>query len=93
MRLGIADFGSTVEYAQSPAQLVARLSEIASGPVPLVSAELGPEAVEALERWAGNPDGKASDRVRAFIKSEVEVGMLAKQRATAKLQTAPERVV
>jgi hypothetical protein len=93
MRLWIADFGSTVEYAQSPAQLVARLSEIASGPVPLVSAELGPEAVEALERWAGNPDGKASDRVRAFIKSEVEVGMLAKQRATAKLQTAPERVV
>ncbi len=42
MRPWIADFGSAVEYAQSPAQLVARLSEIASGPVPLVSAELGP---------------------------------------------------
>ncbi|HET7681159.1 MAG TPA: hypothetical protein VFK79_13630, partial [Xanthobacteraceae bacterium] len=63
------------------------------GPVPAVSAELEPAAIEALERWAGNPDGKASDRVRALIKSEVESSVLAKQRATAKLQTAPERVV
>ena len=93
MRPWIADFGSSVEYAESPAQLVARLSEIASGPVPVVPAELGLAAIEALERWAGNPDGKASDRVRALIKSEVEAGVLAKQRATAKLQTAPERVV
>jgi hypothetical protein len=93
MRVWIADFGSAVEYAQNPAQLVARLSEIASGPVPVVPDELESAAIETLERWAGNPDGKASDRVRALIKSEVEAGVLAKQRATAKLQTAPERVV
>ncbi|HEX2512617.1 MAG TPA: hypothetical protein VHK44_08490, partial [Xanthobacteraceae bacterium] len=93
MRPWIADLGSSVEYAESPAQLAARLSEIAAGPVPVVPAELGLAATETLERWAGNPDGKAGDRVRALIRSEVEAGVLAKQRTSAKLQTAPERVV
>ncbi len=93
MRPWIADLGSSVEYTESPAQLAARLSEIAAGPVPVVPAELGLAAIETLERWAGNPDGKAGDRVRALIKSEVESGVLAKQRTSAKLQTAPERVV
>jgi hypothetical protein len=68
----IADLGSAVEYARSPEQLVARLSEVASGRVPIIPAELGRPAVEALEFWAGNADGRASQRVRASIRQEVE---------------------
>ncbi len=68
----IADLGSSVEHAQSPERLIARLSEITSGPVPVVPAELGRPAVETLDQWAGNSDGKASERVRAVIRQEVE---------------------
>jgi hypothetical protein len=72
MRPWIADFGSSVEYAQSPERLIARLSEIASGPVPVVPTKLGRPMIELLEHWAGNSDGKASERVRAVIRQVVK---------------------
>jgi hypothetical protein len=72
MRPWIADLGSSVEFAESPEWLIDRLSEIASGPVPVVPAELGRPAVKTLDHWAGNSDGDASERVRAVIRQEVK---------------------
>lgn len=66
----IADFGQAVERAKTPDELVTRLSEITNGPPPFVSAELAPHAIDCLERWAGNADGKASERVSAIIEHE-----------------------
>lgn len=71
MRPWLADFGPAIERMQSGEQLVARLTEICSGPPPVVPAELGREATETLDRWAGNSDGKASERVRNVIEAEV----------------------
>jgi hypothetical protein len=88
----IADFGSSVEYAQSPEQLIVRLSEITSGPAPLIPAELQPAARETLDYWAGNSDGKAGDRVRAVIMREVDVAPLVQaSRASTRLKTASEK--
>ena len=71
MRPWLADFGPAIERMQSGEQLVERLTEICSGPPPVVPAELGRDATETLDRWAGNSDGKASERVRNVIEAEV----------------------
>ena len=71
MQPWIADLGASAEYAESPDALIASLFELASAPVPVVPAELAPVAIDALDRWAGNSDGKASERVRAVIRREV----------------------
>jgi hypothetical protein len=71
MRPWLADFGSAVERMQSSKQLVERLTEICSGPPPFVPSKLGREAIETLDRWAGNSDGMASERARKVIEAEV----------------------
>lgn len=71
MQPWLADFGPAVERMQTPEQLVARLSEVCTARSPEVPAELGRAAIEALEQWAGNSDGKASERVRVVIEREV----------------------
>ncbi len=71
MRPWLADFGPAVERMQSRQQLVQRLTEICSGSAPVVPTALSRDAAETLERWAGNSDGKASERVRNVIEAEV----------------------
>ncbi|ARQ00714.1 hypothetical protein [Pseudorhodoplanes sinuspersici] len=67
----IADFGRAVELARTPDALVTRLSDITNGPPPFVLPELDPHSIDCLDRWAGNADGKASERVSAIIQQEV----------------------
>ncbi len=66
----VADFGKSVEQSKTPDELVARLSELTCGPAPVVRAELELHARECLDLWAGNPDGKACERVVAAIERE-----------------------
>jgi hypothetical protein len=73
MRPWLTDFGDAVESMQTPEQLVARLTQICTGPVPAVPAELAPAAVATLEHWSGNTDGKASERAREMIQAELAV--------------------
>jgi hypothetical protein len=93
MRPWIADLGSSVEHVPSPEQLIARLSEIASGPTPVVPAELGRPATEILEKWAGNSDGKASERVRSVIRQEVGIIPFALAQASGRSGSTPEKVL
>ena len=67
----IVDFGSAVEHIESPEGLAARLVELTNGPVPVVPAQLDQSVSDALEQWAGNSDGKASERVIAVIENEL----------------------
>jgi hypothetical protein len=79
----IADLGRAVERASSPDHLVARLFELTAGKPPLVAAELERPAIEALEQWAGNTDGKASERVLSVIEREVGAGFENARRSAA----------
>jgi hypothetical protein len=79
----IADFGPSVEKMQSPDQLIARLSELTQGPVPVVAAQLHRPVSEALEEWAGNPDGRASERVVSVIESEIAASFGSARRSAA----------
>jgi hypothetical protein len=74
MRPWIADFGPSVEQMQTPEQLIARLVELTAGRAPLVPREAHRSASEALEDWAGNADGKASERVLTVIENEFAPG-------------------
>lgn len=86
-RQWIVDLGSAIEYARSPDQLIARLSQIASGPAPIVAGELGAGAANALRHWAGNADGKASERVGAAILREMKT---ARHRSEHEPHASPE---
>ena len=66
----IADFGRAIERTSTPDELVTRLSEITNGPPRFVSAELDSHTIDCLSQWAGNADGKASERVLAIIENE-----------------------
>lgn len=79
----IADFGPAVEKMQSPDHLVARLSELTRGAPPVVAPELARPASEALEEWAGNPDGKAGERVMSVIENEVAASFGSARRSAA----------
>ncbi len=66
----IVDYEDAAQYATSGADLVARLSASLEQPLP------GPELPHAtralLDKWTGNPDGKAALRVTAAVLAEIE---------------------
>ena len=64
------ELGNAVEHASSVDDLVERMRRHCLKPAP-VNAELEPAAFAALAQWTGNPDGKASDRVRSLIRQEL----------------------
>jgi len=67
------DLGDAVDHAASADDLYDRLLAGAVPPAP-PSADLSTHASEMLDHWAGNPDGKAGDRVRAAVMAEVGRG-------------------
>jgi hypothetical protein len=66
----IVDLEDAVEYAKSPAELVALLRRhaLSRRPIPL---ELSFAQQRVLVRWVGNPDGRAGERVRSTVLSEI----------------------
>lgn len=70
MRAWNTDFGAAVEKMASPGALRTRMADLCAGAPPRI-AELSPVAVELLQRWAGNSDGRAGERVRASIATEL----------------------
>lgn len=67
----IVDFEDAVEYAASPEELCAALYRVACERRQS-RAELSPASVRILDRWVGNGDGKASERVRSAVIEEIE---------------------
>jgi len=67
------DLGDAVDHAASAEDLYDRLLEGAVPPAP-PSADLSDHAMDMLDHWAGNPDGKAGDRVRAAVMAEIGRG-------------------
>ncbi|MBT5859849.1 MAG: hypothetical protein HOH89_01705 [Alphaproteobacteria bacterium] len=67
------DLGDAVDHAASADDLYDRLL---AGAVPPVAppANLSDHAADMLDHWAGNPDGKAGDRVRAAVMAEIGRG-------------------
>jgi hypothetical protein len=65
----IVDLEEAAEYADSEADLVARLQAHALDPPP-PPAELAPAHVALLEKWTGNADGRAGQRVAAAVLAE-----------------------
>ena len=66
----IVDFEAAASYAASGEDLTAKLQ--ASLEQPVQGAELSPLTLALLEKWTGNPDGKASDRVTQAVLSEID---------------------
>jgi len=64
------DLGDAVEQVASPAELQSRLLSVALRPQPL-NLEIAPNVASVLDYWAGNPDGRASERVRAAVAAEI----------------------
>jgi hypothetical protein len=67
------DLGDAVDHAASADDLYDRLLAGAVPPAP-PSADLSDHALEMLNHWAGNPDGKAGDRARAAVLAEIGRG-------------------
>ena len=66
----IVDYEDAVSYAASGQDLTAKM--IASLDQPNLGLELPPSTMVLLEKWTGNPDGKAAERVRAAVLSEID---------------------
>ncbi|MDP6829672.1 MAG: hypothetical protein QF512_01780 [Alphaproteobacteria bacterium] len=66
----IVDYEAVVSYAASGDDLVAKLR--ASLEQPVQGFELSQETRALLQKWTGNPDGKASERVREAVLSEID---------------------
>jgi hypothetical protein len=69
------DLGEAVEYAESAGDLYDRLL---AGAVPLTppKRDLSTHTAEVLDHWAGNPDGKAGERVSVAVMAEIDRGRL-----------------
>jgi hypothetical protein len=65
----IVDLEDSAEYADSEADLVARLQAHALAPAP-PTAELPAAHAALLQKWTGNADGRASQRVAAAVLAE-----------------------
>jgi hypothetical protein len=67
----IVDLEDTAEYAGSPAELVALLRQnaLSRRPIPM---NLDSAQQRVLERWVGNSDGRAGERVRAAVVDEIK---------------------
>ncbi|MBT4489442.1 MAG: hypothetical protein HOC72_18010, partial [Rhodospirillaceae bacterium] len=66
----IVDFEDAADYATSGDDLIDKLNASLERPGPGV--ELSPSTFALLEKWTGNPDGKASDRVRQAVLAEID---------------------
>ncbi len=66
----IVGLGEAVEHASSVDDLAARLRRHCASPEP-VKEELSPAIFAELEKWTGNADGRASERVRLAIMQEL----------------------
>ena len=66
----IVDFEDAASYAASGEDLSAKLQ--ASLEQPAMGAELPPATMQLLEKWTGNPDGRASQRVRQAVLAEID---------------------
>jgi hypothetical protein len=66
----IVDYEDAAQYATSGADLVAKLGASLEQPQP--GPELPPATRELLDKWTGNPDGKAALRVTAAVLAEIE---------------------
>jgi glycosyltransferase involved in cell wall biosynthesis len=68
----VVDLGQAIEYAASPEALVEQIGHYLDNPVP-VPARLSQPAAQALERWLGNADGRAGERIVAAVKRDIEM--------------------
>ena len=66
----IVDYEDAITYAASGQDLTAKM--IASLDQPNLGLELPPSTMVLLEKWTGNPDGKAAARVRAAVLAEID---------------------
>lgn len=66
----IVELGGAVEHANSGDDLVARIARHCESPEP-VREELRPAVLAELEKWTGNADGRASERVRSALMQEL----------------------
>ncbi len=66
----IIDYEAAAGYAASGEDLTAKLR--ASLEQPIQGIELSVETRALLQKWTGNPDGKASERVRQAVLSEID---------------------
>ncbi len=66
----IVDYETAASYANSGEDLTAKLQ--ASLEQPVQGTELAAATKELLEKWTGNPDGKASERVTQAVLSEID---------------------
>ena len=67
----LLDLGEASANATDPEHLIALLATTARRRAP-VTADLHPAAAVALQRWTGNNDGKAGQRVAAAVAEEIE---------------------
>ncbi|MBT3370207.1 MAG: hypothetical protein HOA08_10605 [Rhodospirillaceae bacterium] len=66
----IVDYEAAASYATSGEDLTAKLQ--ASLEQPVQGVELAVATKELLDKWTGNPDGKASERVTKAVLSEID---------------------
>ncbi len=66
----IVDYEAAASYAASGEDLTAKLQ--ASLEQPVQGMELSQATQDLLEKWTGNPDGRASERVRQAVLSEID---------------------
>ena len=71
MKPYVVHMGDAAEYAASPDDLVDKLRTAALARRTL-NADLREASIRALDRWVGNSDGRAGERVRNIIRSEIE---------------------
>jgi len=64
------EHGEAVEHANSVDDLVSRVARHCASPEP-VREELRPAVLAELEKWTGNADGRASERVRSALMQEL----------------------
>lgn len=73
MRDYAASFGNATYTPDDPESTYRLLTELMSRPV-TPEKSLRPEVSEILDLWVGNPDGRASDRVRQVFEHEMTSG-------------------
>ena len=72
MQSYIIDLEDAVEYADSPQDLVSRLGSYALNPQPPI-VNLTKTKTQMLNKWVGNSDGLAGERVREALLNEIHL--------------------